>query len=706
MLPLILLLLLLPYSALAASAEKTTLFVNHLYKGNVALEIVHQRPCLRRELLEEWSVMDSQLVEPIWTAEGCLDPQSPALAGEIFRYRADLNMLTLTLPESWFDSQLGGVTTSRWDDGINALFTSYSLNVDRERALSEWDETGVSSTLDFNSGLNVGPWRVRYQNTVWSDPSDHGSYTRSMAIWRSITPLRSRMTIGDSTSSDAVFASLPLRGVSLVSDETMYPNSWRRQAPWITGYARSDATVTLYQGGTQIYRTQVPPGSFTIRDYLPSSSSSSSTITMQVEESDGTEHTSLLPWVSLPNLVHEGVINYEALAGHYRPTYKSSLPQPAFWQGTLSGGIAQNLTLFGGIQSSADYYSVASGIGLALRADSTLSLDVTQSQDSGKKTPGRGEIWRLRYAKAFFSNNTSLNGLVAYYPSGSHFHTLGEKISQASYSSASLDNRRWRAELNLSRNFTEDITLTMGWAQQAGRAPGSHTRSASLDLSAVWGEMDISLSASHNRYGHSLAENTVALSLSLPFTFGSNYLTASHVTQVDRAGAVTQGVEMDGTAFRDFSLRYGMGAYTTRNGSERLAGNLGYRYNAGEANVSFENGSQQRALHGDLSGSLMWHADGITAGQTLGETMGLVTMPASAQAGVYNQYGTTTDSRGRLLISYLTPWRVNNITLDTSGMSEEMKMEVSRQEVVPTLGAIVRADFVPAQPSVKKEVKK
>ena len=132
---------------------------------------------------------------------------------------------------------------------------------------------------------------------------------------------------------------------------------------------------------------------------------------------------------------------------------------------------------------------------------------------------------RLRYAKAFFINNTSLNGLVAYYPPGSHFHTLGEKISQASYSSASLDNRRWRGELNLSRNFTEDITLTMGWAQQAGRAPGSHTRSASLDLNAVWGELDISLSASHSRYGHSLADNTVALSLSLPFTFGSNYLT-------------------------------------------------------------------------------------------------------------------------------------------------------------------------------------
>ncbi len=78
-------------------------------------------------------------------------------------------MLILTLPEEWFTPQSGGVMTSRWDDGINALFTSYSLNVERERALSEWDEGGM--TLDFNSGLNIGPWRLRYKTTSGAIPA-------------------------------------------------------------------------------------------------------------------------------------------------------------------------------------------------------------------------------------------------------------------------------------------------------------------------------------------------------------------------------------------------------------------------------------------------------------------------------------------------------------------------------------------------------
>ncbi|RPE04588.1 fimbrial biogenesis outer membrane usher protein [Candidatus Pantoea deserta] len=698
---LFLLLFLLSCSSLACAEEKTALYVNQTYKGQVALKQVQQRPCLTYELLEEWGVMSAVAAQPVWTAQGCLDPHASPLAGQVFRYRPELHMLILTLPKAWFTPQSGGVMTSRWDDGINALFTSYSLNVERQRALSEWDEGERSLMLDFSSGLNVGPWRLRYQNNVWREPDDHGSYTRSIALWRSITPLRARFTVGDTTSSDALFASLPLRGVSLVSDENMYPNSWRRQAPWITGYARSAATVTLYQGGMQIYRTQVAPGPFTIYDYLPTTSSTSSTITMQIEESDGTEHTRLLPWVSLPNLVHKGIVKYEALAGHYRPLYRSTLPQPAFWQGTLSAGLTQDITLSGGAQSSAGYYSVVAGAGVNVRADTTLSLDVTRAVDSGKNTAGSGSIWRLRYAKAFFADSVSLNGLAAYYPAGGHYHTLGEKISQTSYASASLDNRRWRAGLNLSRNFSEDASLTLGWTQQSGRAPGSHTRSATLDFNTLWQDVDISFSFSHNRYGHALAENYLELSLSLPLTFGANYLTASHVTQLERAGAVTQGVELDGTAFKDFSLRYGMGVYATRKGNERLTGNVGYRYNAGEASFSVENGSRQRALHGALSGSLVWHDKGITAGQTLGETMALVSMPPGAHAGVYNQFGSTSDEQGYLLVSYLTPWRLNTLSLDKSNMDEEMAFEVSRLEVVPTLGAIVRADFMPSAPSVK-----
>ncbi len=56
-------------------------------------------------------------------------------------------------------------------------------------------------------------------------------------------------------------------------------------------------------------------------------------------------------------------------------------------------------------------------------------------------------------------------------------------------------------------------------------------------------------------------------------------------------------------------------------------------------------------------------------------------------------FGSTTDARGQLLISYLTPWRVNRITVDGSTLPDGSEMVEEEQEVVPTDGAIIRLRF-------------
>ena len=40
---------------------------------------------------------------------------------------------------------------------------------------------------------------------------------------------------------------------------------------------------------------------------------------LTVQESDGTERTRLLPYSSMPNLVHHGLFSYELAAGRYKP---------------------------------------------------------------------------------------------------------------------------------------------------------------------------------------------------------------------------------------------------------------------------------------------------------------------------------------------------------------------------------------------------
>jgi outer membrane usher protein len=111
-------------------------------------------------------------------------------------------------------------------------------------------------------------------------------------------------------------------------------------------------------------------------------------------------------------------------------------------------------------------------------------------------------------------------------------------------------------------------------------------------------------------------------------------------------------------------------------------------------NVSMTRSGTQRDYHGDVSGSVLLYQEGVAFGQTLGSTAALVQVPGSAGIGFYNQFGSTTNAKGDLMVSYLTPWRVNRITVDSFSLPEGIAMDVNELETVPTDGAIVNLRFL------------
>lgn len=62
-------------------------------------------------------------------------------------------------------------------------------------------------------------------------------------IQRSIIPLKSQLTLRDSTSPSDIFDSVPFRGAQLASDDEMLPQSQRGYAPVVRGIARTNAQV-------------------------------------------------------------------------------------------------------------------------------------------------------------------------------------------------------------------------------------------------------------------------------------------------------------------------------------------------------------------------------------------------------------------------------------------------------------------------------
>jgi outer membrane usher protein len=191
---------------------------------------------------------------------------------------------------------------------------------------------GSSQYLNLRPGLNLGAWRFR-NYTTWNRPasSDSGGdkwntvYTYAQ---RSIVPLKSQLTLGDSLSPSDVFDSVPFRGAQLASDDEMIPDSQRGYAPVVRGIARGNsAQVTIRQNGYVIYQTTVPAGAFEITDMYPTGGSGDLYVT--IKEADGSEQSMVVPYASLPVLQREGRLQFSLTAGQYR-AYDSSIEKRPF----------------------------------------------------------------------------------------------------------------------------------------------------------------------------------------------------------------------------------------------------------------------------------------------------------------------------------------------------------------------------------------
>ncbi|HBQ8538738.1 TPA: fimbrial biogenesis outer membrane usher protein, partial [Klebsiella pneumoniae] len=92
-------------------------------------------------------------------------------------------------------------------------------------------------------------------------------------------------------------------------------------------------------------------------------------------------------------------------------------------------------------------------------------------------------------------------------------------------------------------------------------------------------------------------------------------------------------------------------------------------------------------------GSIVAHADGITLGQDITDAAVLVKAPGLDNVKLTNDNTISTDYRGYAIVPYVTPYRRTDITLDSSTLGEDMELPETTQSVVPTRGAIVRANY-------------
>ncbi|MEI9746904.1 fimbrial biogenesis usher protein [Moellerella wisconsensis] len=636
--------------------------------------------------------------------------------------------LVVSIPQAMLKNNYRGyIPPEQWDEGILAGLLNYRFSGSH----SKNTRSNINNTnyfLNVISGLNFGGWRVRNEGT-WNhiktkgQTEQHWNNIRTY-VQRAIVPLKSILILGDNFTDSDIFDSVGFRGARLSSDDNMLPDSLRGFAPTIRGIANSNAQVTIEQNGYVIYQTYVPPGAFEIQDLYPTSNSGD--LKVIVKEADGTSNEFAVPYSAVPLLQREGRLKYAITAGEYRsgsPTQE----KPRFAQATMLLGLKANWTVYQGIQIAENYQAFSLGVGKNLGKFGAFSVDITHSNSQlpdGSRPDGQS--LRFLYAKSLNEMGTNFQ-LLGYRYSTKGFYSFAETAytrmkgyrlktqdGPVEMSPEILDyhnlyyTKKGRLQANISQQLGDLGSVYVMGSYQTYWNSSEADQLLQVGYNGNWDGINFNMNASVNKNpGMSERDKRVAISVSLPLnrwingggksqdiTYSGNSAYATYTATYDQDHKVSQQAGVSGTLLADNNLNYNVQqGYVTK--GEGASGNasLDYRGGYGNASVGYGYGKHWQQVNYGASGGAVVHGDGITLSQPLSETNVLVKAPGATGVSVENATGVKTDWRGYAVVPYATAYRENRVGLNTNTLGEDMDVDGAVSQVVPTEGAIVRAEF-------------
>lgn len=613
-----------------------------------------------------------------------------------------------------FDAR-NAVDPALWDQGVPAFLANYNLT----GSYSDYDHDGAtrSTFLSLRTGANLGAWRLRNNSTYTytkNDSPDSGNpYTNnesdsakeqsSQRHWQSINTyvqrdiqrLGGQLTLGENATSGMLFDSIQYRGVQLISDESMLPDSQRGFAPVIRGIANSSAQITIRQNGYVIYQVYVAPGPYDIRDLYSTAGSGDLQIT--VKEENGSEHTYTQPYSSVPLMQRDGHLRYEFTTGQYR-AQQSHTNEPGFVQSSLVYGLSNTTTIYGGLTGSQDYSSGLIGIGQGLGNFGSVSFDISQAntrlQDNSQH---RGQSYRFQYAKDVFQSGTTF-ALAGYRYSTSGFYDFNEANEITLNDDDTwrrLSNKRNKIQVQISQSMGEYGNLYINAYQQGYWGQSGHERNLSAGYNLNLQGVNVGLSTTNTQTpDNGGSEWQYALTVQIPLDRFLSNSWATFGTQTDSHNRTTQNITLNGQTLDNRNLNYAVRESYGNQGQGNGGGaNLIYKGTYGNVQTGYSYTRSSQQYNAGLQGGILIHPYGMTLSQPFGETVTLVRAPGASGVKIQNQQGVRTDWRGYTIVPYTTTYRENRIALVPDSLGNNVDITDTVKTVIPTRGAVVLADY-------------
>ncbi|MCZ4335432.1 fimbrial biogenesis outer membrane usher protein [Aeromonas hydrophila] len=644
------------------------------------------QPCITPDLLEKIGVK-KDLYSTSDTVFSCIDMKS--IEHISWDYDISAQKLKLSFPQAALQFRSRNyVDPALWDEGINAAFINYNLQ-------SRFDQSNMMGTssshfLGLNSGANIGFWRLRNQSVL--NVNDNYSHWESQRTYieRDLSNWRSQLSAGQIYSRSEVFDSPALLGFQVRSDDAMLPDELRGYSPVVTGMADTNATVEIRQGGNLIYSATVAPGPFEFRDIPTYGSNGDLEIT--VIEADGSRKVRSQGFGMLPVMVRKGSSRYQFSLGQLDNELLGAGNQ---WYFSADGsyGALSDLTLYGGAQAMERYYALNTGIGIGSRFGS-LSFDVTHSDSSTRIGHHQGQSYRFRFGRIFHDTGTTL-ALAGYRYATEDYRSLDDHISE--HSNAGVTPYSSRVRSNMSVSLTQQLPINLGGVNlSASEQDYWDNRSKSQSLSASYGHYweklnyQLGVQKTHSDWG---GDTLFLLYASHPLSWGrgSHRISLGSSWQRHSHGSSNyQNLGLSGN-WDDYS--YNLSASNDNLGNQRWAVSTGLRSAFGEGGAGYSSGSGYQSASAHWSGSLLAHGGGVNAAPSFYDGAILVEVPEQEGVG-FRGSRAKTGANGYAVLETSSPYRRNELNIDTQTLVEGVELVGGNAQVVPRRGAITHAKIM------------
>ncbi|MFZ5210270.1 fimbria/pilus outer membrane usher protein [Enterobacter kobei] len=656
-------------------------------------------PCLSIEMLSKYGILTDNYPELIDNKTNC------AILSVIQNLSYKMNVATqelnLSVPQVAIRKSLKGIAPIElWDKGINAFRFNYNANISQTSFKNNSDKKSQSLWFMLQPGINFEEWRFRNQS-VWqknaSSPSNF-SFVSSYAE-RDLNAVKSQVVIGEKSPSSELFDSFNFRGVMLGTNDRMMPFYYREFGPVIRGVAETQTRVTVSQNGNSLYNEVLPPGPYVIDDLSVIGQSGELLVT--TEDISGYRNQNTVVWQSPAIAVKQNYFRYDIMAGEYIPA-DTQKKNENIAQLTMIYGLPLDMTAYGGVRKTGNFFSYLSGGGISLGKAGSFSLDRTTSVHKDGTYTQRGHLQRFRYSGLYNDSRTSFIATASYSPSNS-YRTLDESILEECNVSNTTCGQRGvskRLDFNMRQTLTQRINVYASYSfyethnnfKNASSGAGISTLIPYLGyVSGDYFEYRMK-----DNMGLKKTDRVVSASVNIPLTWFSSQKVASTMRMMSSGNRATYDTGINGST-NDQRFSWNINQLRTVEDKHNNTSTYAYtamtsKYNDTEMFLSTGNSWEQYGV--GIHGGMVMHSKGITASKSLGETIALIDTNGAEHVSIISANDVETDSSGYAVIPYLSPYQINTIEVDPTSLQENDDISQTDINTVPTSGAIVRVSFI------------